>query len=221
MKAPKHTSDVGRRRIAGSQHTNEKSRAPKVGGFRLVAVSATPRGGGRSSPRLFHCCLRGREPSDRHPVGRARHVVEADPLAELDRRGIATVLAANAELDVGPCLAAAIHGDRDELPDPVDIDRDEGIDIEDALMLVVREEIRRIVAADTERGLRQVVRPEAEELRPSRRARAPAGQPVGARSSYPPGSRRVRRPPRTPHRRSRQCAASKYRVRAASRPTGS
>ncbi len=43
--------------------------------------------------------VRGGEAGDRHAVRRARHVVEADLVTERDRRRIATVLAADPELD--------------------------------------------------------------------------------------------------------------------------
>ena len=44
--------------------------------------------------------LRRREPRDRHAVRRAGHVVEPDPVAELDRARIAAVLAADADLEL-------------------------------------------------------------------------------------------------------------------------
>ena len=52
--------------------------------------------------------LRRREPRDRHAVRRAAHVVEADLVEEVDRRRVAAVLAADAELEVGPRLAALL-----------------------------------------------------------------------------------------------------------------
>ncbi len=56
---------------------------------------------------------RGRKQCDRYAVGRAGHVVALDRLAEMDRRRIATVLAADSELDaLVRCLAAiglALH----------------------------------------------------------------------------------------------------------------
>src|SRR4051812_33989843 len=45
--------------------------------------------------------LRRRKPRNRHAVGRGRDVIEADFLAERDRRRIAAMLAADAELDLG------------------------------------------------------------------------------------------------------------------------
>src|SRR5688572_684421 len=43
--------------------------------------------------------LRGGETRERDPVRRARHVVEPEPVTERDRRRLAPVLAADAELD--------------------------------------------------------------------------------------------------------------------------
>ena len=50
--------------------------------------------------------LRGGEAGDRHAVGRAGDVVEAELVAELDRVRIAAVFAADAELDVRAGAAA-------------------------------------------------------------------------------------------------------------------
>ena len=50
--------------------------------------------------------LRRGQPRDRHAEGRARDVVEPDLLAERDRRRVAAMLAADAELDVGLRRAA-------------------------------------------------------------------------------------------------------------------
>src|SRR5205807_7445647 len=52
----------------------------------------------------------GGEAGDGHAVGRARHVVEPDLVEELHRGWITAVLAADAELEVGPRLAAVLDG---------------------------------------------------------------------------------------------------------------
>ena len=46
---------------------------------------------------LFQHRLSGRQPSQRHPVGTAAHIVEAGAVAELHAGGLAAVLAADAE----------------------------------------------------------------------------------------------------------------------------
>src|SRR5665647_1277781 len=52
--------------------------------------------------------LRRREPRERDAVRRAAHVVEPEPVAELDRARLSSVLAADAELDVRLGAAAAL-----------------------------------------------------------------------------------------------------------------
>ena len=50
------------------------------------------------------------------------------------------MLAANAELDVGPRLTAPLDGHPDQFADALDIDRDEGVLLHDAAVAVVIEE---------------------------------------------------------------------------------
>ena len=54
-------------------------------------------------------------------------------MAEGDGGGIAAVLAADADLELRTRLAAARDADLDELTDAFLIERDEGIDLQDAL----------------------------------------------------------------------------------------
>src|SRR6202020_3346439 len=77
--------------------------------------------------------LRRRQPRDRHAVGRALDIIEANLVAERDRSRIAAMLAANADLEIGAGLAPARDPDPDQLADAVAIDRDERIDLQDAL----------------------------------------------------------------------------------------
>ena len=79
---------------------------------------------------------------------------------------IATMLAADAELEGVAHLAAALGRDLDQLAHTLAIERDERIDRHDSLRHIGAEEARRVVARDAERGLRQVVGAEGEELRP-------------------------------------------------------
>src|SRR5262249_59126750 len=109
--------------------------------------------------------LRGGKARDRHPGRRARDVVEPDIVAEGDRGGIATVLAADSELEVVPRLAPALDRDAHELAHALAIERDERIDRQDALGRVWPQETCRVVAADPERGLGEIVGAEGEELR--------------------------------------------------------
>src|SRR4051794_3823782 len=73
--------------------------------------------------RLAKRRLRCGQPRDRHAVGRARNVIEPDLVAERHRSGIAAVLAANADLEIRPRLAAAGDADLDEFADAVTVDR--------------------------------------------------------------------------------------------------
>src|SRR3984957_6034149 len=102
--------------------------------------------------RLRRCKAR-----DRHAERRAGNVVEPDLVAERDRSRVAAVLAADAELELRAYLAAALGRDPHQFADAIAIDRDERIDRQDALAGVDAEEARRIVAADAERGLGEVV----------------------------------------------------------------
>src|SRR5436305_14938620 len=84
--------------------------------------------------------LSGREPREGHAVGRARHVVEAEPVAEMNRRGIAAVLAADPELEVLPGRAATLDRDSHQVADARLVERLERIALEHAVLEVVRQE---------------------------------------------------------------------------------
>src|SRR5882757_2731315 len=100
------------------------------GHFRLAIGCSVSRLAG---DRLAEGGLRRRKPRDRHPIGRARDVVEPDLVAERHRGGIAAVLAADADLEAGARPAAARHADLHEFTNTVAVDRDERIDLEDSL----------------------------------------------------------------------------------------
>src|SRR4051794_2327392 len=109
--------------------------------------------------------VRGREAGDRHPVRRARHVVETDLVAELHRRGVATVLAADAELQTTPPLAPELHRRAHEIADAFEVDCLERVVREQVLLEVGRHEpALDVVTREPERHLREVVRAEREEL---------------------------------------------------------
>src|SRR5690242_12933001 len=75
------------------------------------------------------------------------------------------MLAADAELQVLARLAAALGADLHQLADAIAVDRDEGVLLEDALLLILAEEAAGVIARQAEAGLRQIVGAEAEELR--------------------------------------------------------
>ena len=58
-----------------------------------------------------------RKPGDRGPEGRAAYIVEANGFAELDRSGVAPMLAADPKLDARTRRASALDGDPDEITD--------------------------------------------------------------------------------------------------------
>src|SRR5438105_13168444 len=77
--------------------------------------------------------LRRGEPRDRHAIGRARHVIEADLVAEGDGSRIPAMFAADADLEIWPRLAAARNTDLHQLADTVALDRNEWIHLQNSL----------------------------------------------------------------------------------------
>src|SRR5581483_11578078 len=108
--------------------------------------------------------LRGGEARDGYTEGRAGHVVEPGRVEEGDRCRVAAVLAADADLEIGPHPAAALGADPHQLAHAVGIDGDERIDLENAALRVVGENRCGIVARQPQAGLRQIVGAEREEL---------------------------------------------------------
>src|SRR5436305_15253870 len=90
-------------------------------GARCMAVRFRPGGGssGCLETLLLQRRLRRRKPRDRQAVRRAGHIVEADLVTELDRRRVAAVLAADAELQLGLDAAALRDGDLHQAAHPL------------------------------------------------------------------------------------------------------
>src|SRR5690606_19576837 len=97
-------------------------------------------GGGLGGLGFLDRGLGGGEAGDRHAVGRAGHVGEADLVAELHGVRVAAVLAADAELDAGAGGVALLGGDLDELADAGLVDRGERVLLEDLGLGVGAEE---------------------------------------------------------------------------------
>src|SRR5262245_38936621 len=76
--------------------------------------------------------LRSGQSRDRHPIGRAGDVVEAELVTEGDRSRIAAMLAADADLELGLGLAAALDADAHQFADPFAVDRHERIGLQNA-----------------------------------------------------------------------------------------
>src|SRR5262249_49603232 len=135
-----------------------------------------PAGAGRSSlqesaeePLLlrFQRRLGGGEAGDGDALRRTADVVEADARAELHARRLAAMLAADADLQVRTLRPALRGAHLHQFADAFLIDRLERIAGDDVRLLrigVRADERPVVVAADAQRGLRQVVGAEAEEL---------------------------------------------------------
>ncbi len=87
-----------------------------------------------------------RQPGDRHAERRARDIVHADVVAEVDAGGVAAVLAADADLEVGLGGASLLCSHLDELTDAGDIEGLEGVVGEEVLLEVVGQEGVDVVA---------------------------------------------------------------------------
>src|ERR1043165_9925837 len=85
-------------------------------------------------------------------------------MAEFDAVGVATVFAADAELNVGPGALAFLDGDLHKLADAGLVNGSERILLTDLLLLVGPEEGAGIGTTHAEAGLGQVVGAEAEEF---------------------------------------------------------
>src|SRR3954471_22984809 len=108
--------------------------------------------------------LRRRQPCDRHAERRARDIVERERVAEGHRGGIAAVLAADADLELGARLASAFDADAHQLAYALAVDGDEGIKRDNSARHVEAEKARRIITADAVSRLGQVVGAEGKEL---------------------------------------------------------
>src|SRR5271156_1480401 len=67
--------------------------------------------------RRLDRCLRRRQPRDRNPVRRARHVIQPEAMAQLDARRIAAMLAANADLQTLVRLPPELDSNSHQLAD--------------------------------------------------------------------------------------------------------
>ena len=130
-----------------------------------ASYTALAADGDRGDARLRERRLRRRQPGERDAVGRARDVVEPEPVAEGDRARLAAVLPADPELDPGLRPPAALDRDPHEIPHSVLVQHLERVPLEDAVLEVEGEELALgVVAGEPERGLGEVVRAEGEEV---------------------------------------------------------
>src|SRR5262245_21308304 len=91
---------------------------------------------------LLELGLRGREPGDRNAVRGAGDVVQPRLVEEPDRRRVAAVLAADADLEPWLRGASLPHPGLDELADARRVDRDERLPFDQPLLDVGQQELR-------------------------------------------------------------------------------
>src|ERR1019366_10196867 len=111
---------------------------------------------------LCQARLRGGEASDQHPERTAGNVVQADACAELDRRRIAAVFAADTQLDVRPGAASLFARHLDQLTNTLLVELGKRILLQDAQFEVRRKDLVDVVTREAEGGLREIVGTEAE-----------------------------------------------------------
>mmetsp|Transcript_525 Transcript_525/g.1158 ORF Transcript_525/g.1158 Transcript_525/m.1158 type:complete len:264 (+) Transcript_525:1946-2737(+) len=123
--------------------------------------------------RLCPSCLSGSDACHTDTEGGARDVVEPQGVAELHGLPVASVLSANAALDVSPCLLASRHSHFDQLPHARLVQSLEGLESKDLhsasvcrvhTLDVQWEEGTRVVPGHPEGTLCEVVGSEGEEL---------------------------------------------------------
>ena len=85
---------------------------------------------------LLDSSLSGGQTGDGHTEGRAGHIVQTGAVAELHGGGIAAVLAADTQMQVGVHAAAQLAGHIHQLADALLIQLGEGIILVDLLIIV-------------------------------------------------------------------------------------
>src|SRR5258708_39960679 len=113
----------------------------------------------------FELRLSGSQPGHGYPVGRAGNVVQTTGAEEADGVGVAAVLAADTDLELGVRSSSLVRSQPDELADTLLVDRLEGILGKDLLVDVLGKEGAGVVPRVAERHLREVVCAEREEFR--------------------------------------------------------
>src|SRR6266566_5733954 len=115
-------------------------------------------------PLLLERRLRRSKPRDGDAERRARHVVHPHMVAELHRRGLAPVLAADPDLQLVAAAAAQPHRELDQLAHAVLVEHLERIVLENTVLHVERQKTTGIVTRQAEGRLREIVGPEREEV---------------------------------------------------------
>ena len=115
-----------------------KSRSRAAYKRHLVRWATTPPTCTAPMPNSASAGLREPPAGPGNAIGRARHVVEPEPVAERDRRGVAAVLAADAHLHARLHGACALDGELHQLADPAPVEGLERVLAQDAVVEVVR-----------------------------------------------------------------------------------
>ena len=93
--------------------------------------------------------MRCRKYSYRHTVRRAGYIVQADLVAELDRRRIAAVLAADSEFDIGSCSFALRRSYLYQFAYAFLVKLRKRIRLEYLLLVLIAQELARVVTAES------------------------------------------------------------------------
>eukprot|EP00951_Prasinocladus_malaysianus_P023335 scaffold197988_cov41-Prasinocladus_malaysianus.AAC.1 len=93
------------------------------------------------SRALLERRLRGRQPGNRHTQRRARDVVQADLVEELDGVGVAAVLAAYTQADVGTGLPTHLASELHQLPHALTVKLLKGVTGKDAPFDILRKKL--------------------------------------------------------------------------------
>lgn len=101
--------------------------------------------------------LRGGQSGDWHAERRTAYVVETDLVTECDRLWIAAMFTADADLEIWFHTTTPLGAEADQLAHAVAIENLKRIVFNDLAFDVIGQKAARIVAAQAERRLRQVV----------------------------------------------------------------
>ena len=113
---------------------------------------------------LFDGSLRGGQAGDGYTEGGAGNIVQAHTVAELHRGGIAAVLTTDAQMQVGVSGTAQLGSHLDQTAHALLVQLGKGIVLIDLPIVVGIQELARVVTAEAEGHLSQVVGAKGEEV---------------------------------------------------------
>src|ERR1700733_4131407 len=115
--------------------------------------------------RFGSCRLRRRQPSCQHAEWRTRNIVQSSAIAELHRRGLSAVFAADSHFQIRTRLAPAFGRHFHELADTILIENGKWIMLDDSIFKIRRENLVDVVAREAPSSLREIVGTKGEEFR--------------------------------------------------------